>query len=221
MLAGSGDALHNMRSCLDSIAYELARRHLGGNMTGDQEWAVKFPICETAAQFDAFLQKHGRTHMYGPADREALRCAQPFDLREQAAVVGVDFATSPAEEYRINQLARLSRLNNLDKHRYLPLLAWYFDIAYFTDMVPPGQLTVRRHVPLNDGELIGHLTFEETAAGPLEKLVVRMGLTFADDPGCATDFLGALMDWHRYLTSWILPRIFIVAAGNPPPVGFL
>jgi hypothetical protein len=51
-------------------------------------------------------------------------------------------------------------------------------------------------------------------------LVVRMGLTLADDPGYATDFLGALRDWHRYLTSWIVPRIFIVADGNPPPVGF-
>lgn len=156
--------------------------------------------------------------MYGEAERSALRCAQPFALREEAAGLGVSWATSPQEDYRINELARLSRLNNLDKHRYLPVLAWYADFPYFTDMVPACRLELRRHVPLQDGDLVGNLTFAEDAVDPSAKLVIEMGLAFADDPGYATDFLDALDRWHSYLTGWILPRIFSVAEGSPPPI---
>jgi hypothetical protein len=41
-----GDAIHNMRSSLDSVAHELARQHAGSNMTERQERATQFPICK-------------------------------------------------------------------------------------------------------------------------------------------------------------------------------
>src|SRR5690348_7194187 len=70
LLTAVGDSLHNMRSCLDSIAYELARQHLQGAMTDKQKAATKFPICETGEAFDEFFQGHGvRRDMYGDQEK--------------------------------------------------------------------------------------------------------------------------------------------------------
>jgi hypothetical protein len=44
LLTTIGDALHNLRSSLDSVAYELARRHVAEPMTERQQKAVQFPI---------------------------------------------------------------------------------------------------------------------------------------------------------------------------------
>jgi hypothetical protein len=41
LLTTIGDALHNLRSCLDSVAF--AMRHTGGTMTEKQQRAVQFP----------------------------------------------------------------------------------------------------------------------------------------------------------------------------------
>lgn len=37
LLTAVGDAIHNMRSCLDSVAYELARQYLNDEMTDKQK----------------------------------------------------------------------------------------------------------------------------------------------------------------------------------------
>jgi hypothetical protein len=68
--------------------------------------------------------------------------------------------------------------------------------------------------PLQSGDLVAQLTFAENADDPSRRLVIKMGLAFADDPGYAADFLDALDRWHSYLTGWILPRIFSVAEGT-------
>jgi hypothetical protein len=209
LLTTIGDALHNLRSCLDSVAFELAMRHTGGTMTERQQRAVQFPLCKDRAAFDGTLSSESLRDLFGDNERAALRTAQPFALREDASAVGVTFPTSDLEEFNINELRRLSRLDNLDKHRYLPLLAWCLNIAYFTEMVPPTTLRTRRHVPFSDGDLIGHLT--GMGPDPASKLLVDMELTLADDPGYAIGLIEGLSSWHGYLTGWILPRIFTVA----------
>src|SRR6185437_7842973 len=125
MLATIGYALHNMRSCLDSIAFELATCHPGGSMTGTQQRVVQFPICAASEDFEEFLDDKRRQPLFGPAERKVLRCAQPFSSSEEAAQHGVTVSTPAAVEYMFNPLHRLSQLNNLDKHRYLPLIAWH------------------------------------------------------------------------------------------------
>jgi hypothetical protein len=221
LLTTVGDALHNLRSCLDSVAFELARRHLGDRMTEAQQGATQFPLCADRAAFDDFLSRRSQSGLYGEPELNALRCAQPFALREEAAEHGVSFATTPQDEYRINQLVRLHQLNIRDKHRYLPLLAWYLDFAYFTGEEPGlRELRFRAHSLLRDGDIIGHVAFDPAGSDPAANLNVEMRLAFADDPGYASDFLDALSDWHRYLTQWILPRVFTVAEGNPPPIAF-
>lgn len=220
LLTTIGDALHNMRSCLDSVAYELARRHLGDDMTEKKQGATRFRLFGDPVKFDSFLRRSEQRALYGENERNALRCVQPFALREEAGRLGAAFATSPQQEHRMDQLARLSHLNNLDKHRYLPLLGWYIDLVCSTTDVT--ECTWRTAQPqrggYQDNDLIGHLTFPGAANDPSADLRVDMHLALADDPAYAGDFTSTLEGWLSYLTGWVLPRIFIVADGNPPPI---
>jgi hypothetical protein len=46
-----GDALHNLRSSLNQVAYQLAVRH-SGPLTEDAERTAELPIRISGAQFD-------------------------------------------------------------------------------------------------------------------------------------------------------------------------
>jgi hypothetical protein len=209
LLTTIGDVLHNLRSCLDSVAFELAQRTAGGNLTEKQERAIYFPVCEDSDAFDEFLLHKHRQGVFSAHAVKALRGAQPFALREMAAAGGISLQTTAAEEYKISELARLERLNNLDKHRYLPLLGWHFRIAYGRQDAPmPARCQISRHVAFSDGDIIGHAICTGPGPDPAPNLTIDMGLTLADDPGYATDLTDALDNWHQYVTGWILPRIF-------------
>lgn len=218
MLTVVGDALHNMRSCLDSIAYELAHRFVGASMTDKQQTASYFPICETGADFDAFFADHRtRRDMYGPQERAALRCVQPFSLREEAAELHIDRSTTTQYDYVTNELYRLHQLSNLDKHRRLPLLAWYLDFLYWDDIHCSWRYALPQHAALQDNALIGYLA-SSRANQPTANVTFDFRLTLSDDPGFRQDLIGTLTRWQTYLAGWVIPRIFIVADGNPPPI---
>lgn len=220
LLTTIGDALHNLRSCLDSVAFELARRHLGEAMTERQEGAAQFPICINQAAFDEFLGRQRRRDIWGAAELAALLCAQPFALHDELTAMGAELATSLDDEFRISELARLSKLSNLDKHRRLPLLAWYADIIYMTGEQPGCTWTRRQAAALQDGDVIGHLAFPPDAPNPSAALNIEMKLALGDDPGYTGDVVSVLDRWHGYIVGWVLPRIFTVADGNPPPMAF-
>lgn len=220
MLTAIGDALHNMRSSLDSVAYELARRHLGGTMAENQKAATAFPLREDREAFDEFLARRSQRDLYGKHEQNALRSVQPFAIRERAAEHGVDLRTSAQTEYMINPLVRLSQLNNRDKHRYLPLLKWYLEFLYLGGDLPETRFALRMHQFLKDGDLIGHIEFDEPVQNLGSLIHADVRLAFADDPGYVADFLGSLSSWHDSLITWNLPMVFTVADGNPPPLGF-
>jgi hypothetical protein len=113
-------------------------------MTERQESAAQFPICFDRAAFDNFLSRQGRISIWGPREINALLCAQPFALHDELTAYGAELATTLDDEYRISELARLNRLSNLDKHRRLPLLAWYADIIYMTGDQPGCAWTQRK-----------------------------------------------------------------------------
>jgi hypothetical protein len=121
-----------MRSALDSMAFELAYRHLEGRMSTAQEALSEFPIKRDAEQFEKFFEvkrkcKEGtflRRDMYSDAGIRALRCVQPFALREEAADLGIEWTRESDTEYRHNILSRLHALSVIDKHRRLPVLTW-------------------------------------------------------------------------------------------------
>jgi hypothetical protein len=166
LLTTIGDALHNMRSCLDSVAFELARRHVGGMLTEKQQTKAQFPICSSRAAFDDFLSREGRPIMYGEREIAALLCAQPFAIHDELTAAGTELASTLDDEWRISELARLNRLSNLDKHRRLPLLAWYVDLVYFTANIPGWQWTASNSADLQDNDLIGWITHPADSPNP-------------------------------------------------------
>jgi hypothetical protein len=223
LLTTVGDALHNMRSCLDSVAFDLARRHLDNQMSEEQEEASQFPISSDASRFDAFFNHRIRRTMYGDQERAALRCVQPFAFREEALAHGVDVQTSPEYEFLFDELHRLRTLSNLDKHRRLPLLVWYVDFLYWDNPAYSWRYSEPRMADLENTSLIGYLT--GAGDGPARtEATFDVKLSLADDPAfepgfmVRNDLVGVLERWHYYLEKWVLPRVFIVADGNPPPI---
>jgi hypothetical protein len=223
LLTTVGDALHNMRSCLDSVAFELARRHLDDHMSEEQEEASQFPISPDATKFEAFFNHRVRRDMYGDVERAAFRCVQPFAFHEEALAHGVDMQTLPEYELLLDELHRLRTLSNLDKHRRLPLLAWYVDFLYWDDPSYSWRYAEPRTTELEDQSLIGCLT--GSGGGPATaEATFDLRLSLTDDPAFRPEFIvrsdlvSVLERWHSYLSNWVLPRIFIVADGNPPPI---
>jgi hypothetical protein len=218
LLTAVGDSLHNMRSCLDSIAYELARQYLHGAMTDKQKSATQFPICETGEAFDEFFQGHGvRRDMYGDQEKKALRCVQPFALREEAKDHGVELQNDPHLEFITDELHRLHTLSVVDKHRRLPFLVWYLDFMYWDNPDWAWRYAQPPHAEFRDQSLVGYLKCRAEESLP-PHATFDFKLSLIDDPGYRQDLMGVLTRWHYYLTNWVIPRIFIVAEGNPPPI---
>ncbi len=213
-----------MRSSLDSVAYELARQHVGGTMTEDEQRAAQFPILKDRAAFDRFFNRDStRRQMYGQRERDTMRCVQPFAFQEEFAALGVELPASPEEQYRLDELARLSHLSNVDKHRRLPLLAWYLDIAYW----PGGDndiiwRTARQpYSAVRDGDVVAYMASRSGDRSRVPDPVIELKLALADDPGYPHDLIAVLERWHQYLITWVLPRMFAVADGHPPPIAFM
>jgi hypothetical protein len=94
-----GDAVHNIRSALDYLAYELAPPNVRSKGT------TQFPICDTEQKFKSSAY---RIEGITGNERELIERLQPFR--------SVNPRTAP--------LAVLNRLSNRDKHRLLvPVVA--------------------------------------------------------------------------------------------------
>ena len=220
-----GDALHNMRSTLDCVAYELAVRHVGGPLSAKQEAESRFPIKKDAAEFDAFFDDHGiRRDLWGDQQRAAMRCVQPFALSDEARAMDIEPGKTPELDRLTDELYRLSQVSNIDKHRRLPILAWFPDMVSLIN--PPEGVVYqwRQAVPASaqfeDGTMLGYLTDPNGDAPPHVEVLHDMRLTLMDDPAFRVNLTDLLDRWHWYLVSWVLPRMFVVAEGNPPPLGF-
>ena len=83
-----GDALHNLRSALDCAAYELARRHVGCDLTEKEELACEFPIRDDPAKLDRFFSERGRQDLYGRRERQAILDVQAAWLHDEVARLG-------------------------------------------------------------------------------------------------------------------------------------
>ena len=92
-----GDALHNLRSTLDHLAYHLV---LIGGGSEKQLRSSQFPVYETRDKYQA--NRDFRTEGMRPDAKKAIDEIQPY--------------TGGVGEY----LWHLTILNNIDKHRFLP-----------------------------------------------------------------------------------------------------
>lgn len=98
-----GDALHNLRSALDHLAFQLAIRHTGGKVAKPK--AVQFPIFDSPADWvresDRWLAE------VSPADRAIIERFQPYHAIKSGEGI-----------WHVLHPFRLIRdLSNVDKHR--------------------------------------------------------------------------------------------------------
>jgi len=97
-----GEFVHNLRSCLDHIVWQLARLSNPAKVCNKNRASIYFPVCHTP---EAFL-KHP-TLPFVPEDaRTFMRRFQPYE---------------GFNEPRDHWLAGLNLLWNSDKHRLTPL----------------------------------------------------------------------------------------------------
>jgi hypothetical protein len=167
-----GDILHNLRSALDSLAYEIARRGLGRPMTPREERACVFPVTATPERFDQFFDQtseHERTRirsaLYGDRARAAFRAVQPFRIHEEAILLGVQVSETYEEEYRWSELYRLRQLSNLYKHRRLALMAWWPDLVYWMSNGSTKRRWLGGDGTFSDGSVLGYMVGEDVDVG--------------------------------------------------------
>ena len=105
-----GDILHNLRSALDSLAYEMALRGRDRPMTKKQERACVFPVRETPERFDEFFDggsKHEgdriRAELYGDRARLPSGRSSP-SASMKAILLGVEVTDTYEQEYRWSEL---------------------------------------------------------------------------------------------------------------------
>lgn len=115
-----GDCVHNIRSALDAIAYEIAETRNGGKLAERLETVSAFPICTSPTEFDRFFNRRWRSDVFDAEVQRAFREAQPFAIDEQ---VGKAEEIDQAE-YDYHPLVRLNLLWNIDKHRRIPVVGF-------------------------------------------------------------------------------------------------
>jgi hypothetical protein len=197
-----GDAVHNMRSALDAIAYALARRNYAGLWTDDHERAAAFPILATPTEFDSFFGHRWRRDVFDERDQMAMRSVQSFYHREQT-----DRGSTESYErlFQFSQLNRLRIISNIDKHRRLPLTAWALDIVYWgNDSEGPSGRQMRPPNPGDPEDTIGYF-YEPpgtTAHEPHWEFVLEL------EGEMRGDFIGTLEEWHQWISTWAIPQVF-------------
>jgi hypothetical protein len=223
--AAVGDAVANMRSALDYVAYELARHHVG-EMDDQEEAATWFPIFRDEAAFKDFFAngRKGkiRSGLYGDVERKALQCVQPFALTDEARALGVERSMDPQDDLLTDHAYALNAVWNIDKHRRLPGLAW----AVIGPVWWTGDGAAYRWdghaeelAPLQDGTVLGELHGLPGSGRPQVDPHHEVDLMLTDDPSpYGSPLVARLERLHQLLAGWVIPRIFIVADGNAPPI---
>jgi hypothetical protein len=139
-----GDCLHNLRSALDSLIYELAIAYTGIDpLPEDRARELGFPI------FGPKPLKPGKS-------REMIGCIHP---EAQTVIKELQPHLRGKKEYATSPLWQLHRLSNVDKHR-LPHTTLHASIggAYFPDAPGlPTDLSVNIG-PTKDGAEVASYT---------------------------------------------------------------
>ena len=111
-----GDVLHNLRSALDSLAYELAVRSKGQALTKEEERLTSFPWCQHSSEYDGLM----RVSLYRPEAQNAMRVAQPFYWAEMANEPESQRRQHSEEDFR---WSGIHRLGSAQQHRQTPAAA--------------------------------------------------------------------------------------------------
>lgn len=208
-----GDVLHNLRSALESLAFEAARISHGGTLTPAQERDSKFPICKSPADFDKFVRS--KRELYDDRSFKAFRSVQPFVNLEEAHRIGVALDRRFEEEFKWSELHRLNITWNIDKHRRLSLMTWWPNLIYWSSDGESNRQAFPGDGTLANGSIL--LYIEGADEGQGDRISNEFVLILSDDPafsrndGAREDVLNLLESWYKHIVHYVIfPRMFTI-----------
>jgi hypothetical protein len=160
MAAIVGDIVHNLRSALDYVAWQLVDAN-----RGNPGKHTSYPICSTPEKFEL----SGRAALYRATESAilAVRTSQPFTV-------------DPPDTH---PLAILEELDNHDKHRLLHVIAGVVD-AFLVKPPPEMAILVQRppRRPLVNGDVIATIKSSTRGNLPIRVTVGLVLLNREDAP---------------------------------------
>jgi hypothetical protein len=151
-----GDAIHNLRSALDHLAWQLVEA--GGGVPDRNTY---FPICETSQQYASAIGK-GEILKIAPEARNMIQLVQPYVTMEQT-------------------LWLIHYLDIVDKHRLLLTVASAMD-RWGVDFTLGARMWFHedRFVPLVVGSEITNLPTSTYERQPHEDFKLGLEVAFAE-----------------------------------------
>jgi hypothetical protein len=187
-----GDVLHDLRSCLDHLAW-----HLGGNPPPNDDTS-EFPIFLDRGKY----RRRGIERIVGapPEAQAVIEDLQPFQRGEEA---------------HLDRLWSLYELSNFDKHRLLHLSVAVLSGADYFVSAPAGsrsEFDTVRFGPCEDGKVIARwpLNPDSDVATPDAGKPFRFtfGITFdPDGPGRGQPVGEGLRRIDGHIGRVVLPRL--------------
>ena len=201
-----GDIVHNLRSSVDHLAYELARRHVGGDLSPDLEKLPAFPIRASMKAYDSFFRD--RREVFGPREEKALRSIAPGVSFGRPAHVGVPGWTFESEA-KNDLLWTLDQLWNIDKHRRLHVAVWFPGNAWWWIDQPANHEWRWAQPPFEAGSIVGELIVDRGTPRPPD-INVTIQLRLAE-PGVGYESMVVkLQQFHDYLRAIAMPTLWQV-----------
>lgn len=162
-----GDALYNMRSALDHLAFALSVAHSGP--TKAEAGQCSFPI---HGGLGSYIDAGARScRLMHPDVQDIMQSLQPYHLRGDAA--------------KEHPLAVLNQLGNVDKHRRFVLTGSVSMNQTFT-MLPEsvdvellGMSSEVRYGPFDDKSEVAAMLFRITGPNPTPKLNANIAVDVA------------------------------------------
>jgi hypothetical protein len=196
-----GDCLHNMRSALDNLVYDLAIAHRGVPLSKSIAKKSQFPIFKDR---DQFLDK-GMDQIRGihPDAKTIIKGLQPYHR---------------GEKFAYHRLWMLRELSNSDKHRLLhpTLLRPQPVIAAFADDIDISDITLALGPVENGAEIARHPFSGEAEAEEGMNPHFTFGVGFRqgsplpilpDDILNTLDVVSVLRWIHGNITKKVLPPL--------------
>lgn len=184
-----GDAIHNLRSLLDNLLVAIARAE---GVTGSKLSKIQFP---TATTETAWTESRWRIASLPALVRESIESVQPFQRLAESR--------DPEQD----GLFRLSRLNNVDKHRIalqgdLKPETLSHDVAVELEEDPGVDVTPVVHF---SGDIVDGATLLHYNSAPYRIAKVKGAARLdakvltTDDAGNAVGVLEGLMGYTEYV----------------------
>ena len=206
-----GDVVHSLRSALDTLAYEFARRKIGGDLPNNLAGLPTFPICTAPKDYDTFFGK--RRDVFGQKEETALRAVAPGWRYDPLAIEG-ERPWTFQDEAIADLLWRLNRLWNIDKHRRLHLAVWWPELTWWTSDDATSYDWRPGSPPFEDGTIVGELIATDPDTPPPMQIKTDFVLRLQEPHFGAQSLLNELQRMHDYISKWVIPVAWQVYLGR-------